>query len=178
MKYCSQCGGQISLRVPEGDRLERYICDSCDTIHYQNPRIITGTIPVHQGRVLLCRRAIEPRYGLWTLPAGFMENNETTLEGAVRETHEETLAEVTIDDLFAVFNIPHINQVYIMFRATLRHERYAPTDESLEVRLFDEYEIPWDRLAFPVIHKTLEYYFADNANGEFSTHVSDIHPKR
>jgi len=178
MKYCSQCGESVSLRIPDGDRLERYICDSCNTIHYQNPRIITGTIPVRHGKILLCKRAIEPKYGLWTLPAGFMENDETTIEGAVRETHEETMADVTIDHLFAIFNIPHINQVYIMFRATLNNDDFAPTEESLDVRLFEEHEIPWDELAFPVIHNTLEYYFRDNASGNFITHISDIHQVR
>ncbi|KPK50152.1 MAG: ADP-ribose pyrophosphatase [Thiotrichales bacterium SG8_50] len=174
MKYCSHCASPVVLRVPEGDNLPRFICDSCNTIHYQNPNIVAGCVPEWDGRLLLCRRAIEPRHGLWTLPAGYMENNETTLEAARRETVEEAGAEVDISDLFAVINLPHINQVYMMFRAQLNEPKYAAGPESLEVKLFREAEIPWGELAFPVIQQTLKCYYDDLSRGEFQLHVGDM----
>lgn len=178
MKYCSQCGATVILRIPEGDNLPRHICISCDTIHYQNPNVVNGCIGEWENKVLLCKRAIEPRYGLWTLPAGFMENGETTQDGAARETWEEACAKVSNLSLYGVFNLPHINQVYIMFRATIDGGRAAAGPESQEVGFFTEEEIPWDELAFPVIKETLERYFEDRRTGNFSTKLGDIirHP--
>ena len=164
------------MTIPEGDNLPRFVCVTCNTIHYQNPKIVTGTIPEWQDKILLCRRAIEPRYGLWTLPAGFMENQETTAQGAARETREETGLEVEIESLYALFNIPHISQVYLMFRARMHDLGFGPTAESLEVELFSEQEIPWEQLAFPVIKETLKRYFADRKRGEFKLQVADIMP--
>ena len=167
MKFCSQCGNPVTLRVPEGDNLPRYICDACQTIHYQNPNIVTGSIPVLGDKILLCRRAIEPRYGLWTLPAGFMENAETLEQAAMRESMEEARANVHLDQLYTVFSLPHVNQVYVMFRATLLDENFSAGPESLEVRLFSEDEIPWHELSFKTIYHTLKYFFEDRRRGEF-----------
>lgn len=174
MRYCSQCGGPLTRRIPPGDNLERAVCDSCATIHYENPKIISGCIATWDDRVLLCRRAIEPRYGQWTLPAGYMENDETTADAAVRETEEEAGARVEIVDLFAMINLPHINQVYVMFRGTLSSDEHAPGVESLEAGLFTQEEIPWDGLAFPVVTETLQRYFNDREQGGFRIHVGDI----
>ena len=174
MNFCSQCGAPVSLRIPEGDNLPRYICDACGTVHYQNPKIVAGCIPEWNGAILLCRRAIEPRYGLWTLPAGFMENGETTEQAAARETLEEARARVRIDSLYAVFSIPHINQVYMVFRGSLPAPEFGAGDESLEARLFEEHEVPWKELAFQVMRETLRRYFADRRRGDFGVHVGDI----
>jgi ADP-ribose pyrophosphatase YjhB (NUDIX family) len=178
MKYCSHCGNEVIQRVPAGDNLPRHVCDACDTIHYQNPNIVTGCIPVWGDRILLCRRAIEPRYGLWTLPAGFMENDETTAEGAAREAMEEANARLSDLALYGLFNLPHINQVYTMFRGILVDGQAHPGSESLETRLFAEDEIPWEELAFPVIRETLELFFEDRRAGAFPVHMGDIirHP--
>ena len=157
----------MSQRIPEGDNLPRYVCDQCQTIHYQNPNIVAGSIPVSGNRILLCRRAIEPRYGLWTLPAGYMENNETVEQAALRESLEEANANVELEQLYAVFSLPHANQVYMMYRARLLDEDFSAGTESLEVRLFDEQQIPWDKLAFSTIYYTLKYYFEDRARGEY-----------
>ena len=161
MNFCSQCGKPVNLKTPEGDNRERHVCGHCDTIHYQNPRIIAGCIPVIGDQVLLCRRAIEPRFGLWTLPAGFMENGETTLQGALRECEEEANARIDNPLLSGIFDIPHINQVYMLYRGPLSDTDYSPGLESLEVALFKEHEIPWDKLAFPVMELALHYHFED-----------------
>lgn len=174
MNYCSHCAGPVQLRTPEGDTLPRYVCDRCHSIHYTNPKVVVGCIPEWKGRVLLCRRAIEPRYGLWTLPAGFLENNETTMEGAARETLEEALATVDVLGLYTLINLPQVNQVYIMFRATLKNPEYAPGPESLEVNLYSEPEVPWDQIAFPVVDQTLKLYFQDLQRGTFGTYTADI----
>lgn len=178
MKFCSQCGSSVELRIPEGDNLPRYVCNRCDAIHYENPKIVTGCIPEWENQILLCKRAIEPRRGLWTLPAGFMENNETTAEAALRETFEEANAEAEIIDLYALFNIPHISQVYLMFRARLLNLEFGPGAESLEVQLFHEHEIPWEDLAFPVIHETLKRYYAERKNQQFTFQMGNINPSR
>jgi len=180
MIYCSNCGMRLVERKPEGDNRVRHICDACETVHYQNPKIVTGCIPVLEDRLLLCRRAIEPRYGMWTLPAGFMENGESTEEAAARETLEEACARVNDLQLYGVFSIPHINQVYMMFRATLVARDFGPGHESLDVRLFRENEIPWDNLAFPVVRITLEHYYRDAKNHRFPVHVENVtrHPDR
>lgn len=173
MNFCSHCGHTVRFAIPAGDDRPRYFCDECGTIHYQNPRIVAGTLPVSGGRVLLCRRAIAPRKGFWTLPAGFMENAETTLEAAVRETLEEARAEVETLGLYTLINLPHIDQVYMIFRADLMGG-FEPGPESLEVALFEEHEVPWRELAFPTIERTLHHYYADRRDGAFPLHVSDI----
>jgi ADP-ribose pyrophosphatase YjhB (NUDIX family) len=180
MIYCSNCGQQLVEKIPAGDSRLRHVCEACDSIHYQNPKIVAGCLPEWDGRLLLCRRAIEPRYGLWTLPAGFMENGESTEQAAARETFEEARATVTDLELYGVFSIPHISQVYMMFRARLAGPDFGPGDESLEVRLFEEHEIPWEELAFPVVRRTLERYYADAGKRHFAVHVEDIlrHPPR
>lgn len=174
MKYCSDCGNPVSLKIPSGDTRERHVCDHCGTIHYQNPRIIAGTLPVVGDKVLLCRRAIEPRLGFWTLPAGFMENGETTQQAAARETIEEADARVDIQGLYMVFNLPQISQVYIFYRADVIDGQFGVGVESLESRLFEEHEIPWDELAFPTISRALKYYFSDRQSGQFPVRVEDI----
>ncbi|WP_323754518.1 NUDIX hydrolase [Marinobacter sp.] len=176
MKYCSTCGQQVEQKIPAGDNRYRYVCVSCETIHYQNPRIIAGTVPVWDGKILLCRRAIEPRYGYWTLPAGFMENAETTIEAAARETLEEALAEVTIDGLYSIIDMPHINQVHMFYRATLVNGSFGAGEESLESRLFAADEIPWDEISFPTVKRTLEFFLSEMPSGNFGLHVTDIRP--
>nr|WP_298140067.1 NUDIX hydrolase [uncultured Pseudomonas sp.] len=161
MKFCSQCGGSVSQTIPQGDNRLRHVCGQCQTIHYQNPRIIAGCLPVWGDQVLMCRRAIEPRRGYWTLPAGFMENGETLEQAAMRETEEEACARVRDLHLYTLFDLPHISQVYMLFRAELVDLQFAAGEESLEVQLFHEAEIPWSELAFPTIGRTLEYFFAD-----------------
>lgn len=174
MKYCSQCGAPVSHRIPSGDNRHRYVCDACGTIHYENPRMVVGCLPYWDDKVLLCRRAIEPRYGLWTLPAGFMENGETTAEGALRETLEEGGARVEIDDLYTLINVPDIDQVYLLFRARLLDLDFAAGEESLEVALFDEATIPWDQIAFRTVKKTLEHYFDDRRANHYPLHFGDL----
>lgn len=180
MEFCSNCGQQVIEKIPEGDSRPRHVCESCQTIHYQNPKIVAGCIPVHGERLLLCRRAIEPRYGLWTLPAGFMENGESTEQAAARETLEEACTEVVDMALYGVFSIPQINQVYMMFRANLATESFSPGEESLETELFEEHDIPWDKLAFPVVKLTLERYFKDRVTNNFPVYVENIthHPRK
>jgi len=177
MNYCSQCGKTVAHKIPDGDNRPRYVCDHCTTIHYQNPRVIAGCLPYWQDQILLCKRAIEPRYGLWTLPAGFMENGETSHHAAQRETWEEAQAKVEIEGLYGLINLPHINQIYIMYRAKLTEAQFSAGIESLEVRLFNEHEIPWEQLAFPVMHHTLENYLRDRKTGEFPIHTLDLNRK-
>ncbi|MCW8196294.1 NUDIX hydrolase [Proteobacteria bacterium 005FR1] len=174
MKFCSSCGSQVEWRIPTGDDRERHVCGSCETIHYTNPRIITGCLPIYEDKVLLCKRAIEPRYGYWTLPAGFMENGETTAQGALRESWEEAKASIELHDLYTLFNLPYINQVYLFYRGTLNSLDFGPGVESLEVDLFKEQDIPWDELAFPVVRKTLEHYFHDRREGHYPIRTEDI----
>jgi ADP-ribose pyrophosphatase YjhB (NUDIX family) len=174
VRFCPQCGQPTSLRVPAGDNRMRSCCDHCGTVHYVNPRPVVGTIPVWGEQVLLCKRAIEPRYGKWTLPAGFMEVGETTGEGAIRETVEEAGARIELGPLFSMIDVPHVQQVHIFFRADLIDTAFGPGDESLEVRLFYEQEIPWDEVAFRTVSTTLRLYFADRARGEFGTHTRSI----
>ncbi len=181
MKFCSTCGATVSLRIPDGDNRERFVCDDCQTIHYENPKIVAGCIPEWRGRILLCKRAIEPRYGLWTVPAGFMENGESTEQAAIRETWEEAGARVEITSLFSIFSIPHISQVYMLFRGQLSDGRFEPGHESLQCGLFDEEDIPWEKLAFPVVKNTLQQYYSDKRqNNGFPLHRGEItrHPGR
>ena len=174
MNYCSQCGKAVTQRIPDGDNRPRYICDSCDAIHYQNPKVIAGCLPVFENKVLLCKRAIAPRLGLWTLPAGFLENGETTSQGAERETREEANANVEMLNLYTLFSLPHISQIYIFYLARLTDLDFSPGVESLETLLFTESEIPWDELAFPVVTETLKHYFSDLQNNEFPIRNQDI----
>lgn len=174
MKFCSECGQSVTARVPDGDTRSRFVCDHCQTIHYQNPRIVAGCLAVYDQQVLLCRRAIEPRLGYWTLPAGFMENGETTEEAALRETWEEARATLQQQELYMLFNLPHINQVYMFFRGELADLDFSAGEESLEVRLFHEHEIPWDELAFPTVGKTLKQYFIDRQEQTFPVRIRDI----
>jgi len=176
MKYCSNCGSPVRSLIPPGDTLPRHVCDVCATIHYQNPKIVVGCIPEWEGKILMCRRAIEPRHGLWTLPAGFLENHETTMQGAIRETLEEANARVEISMLYALYNVPHVSQVYLLFRGRLLDLNFKPGVESLEVQLFDEHQIPWERLAFRTVRETLNTYFDDRRTGAFTFHIADITP--
>jgi ADP-ribose pyrophosphatase YjhB (NUDIX family) len=174
MNYCSHCGTPVERRIPAGDSLPRYVCPACGTIHYTNPKVVVGCIPEWGQKILLCRRAIEPRHGLWTLPAGFLEDNETTLEGAVRETLEEAGARVEAAGLYTLFNLPHANQVYVMYRARLLDLDFKPGPESLDVRLCGEAEIPWGEMAFEVIVHTLRLYWDDQRRGGFGTYAGDV----
>lgn len=174
MKFCSNCGDVVRQEIPAGDNRVRDCCARCGTIHYQNPTVVLGTIPVWGERILLCRRAIEPRYGCWTLPAGFMENGETTMEGAMRETLEETGAAIELGALFSVLDVPHVRQVHMFFHARLLDEKLVPGAETLEERLFSEAEIPWDELAFQTVEYTLRRYFQDRQGGVFGIHVDAI----
>ncbi|MDX1481311.1 MAG: NUDIX hydrolase [Woeseiaceae bacterium] len=160
MKYCSNCGDGVTRRIPDGDNRERWVCTACDTVHYRNPLIVVGCVPEQDGRILLCRRSIEPRYGCWTLPAGFMELDETLVQGAARETREEACAEVDIERLFAVVDVLHAGQVHFFYRAKLIGD-HAPGEESLETRLFDPDDIPWDDMAFLSGIFALEKYLED-----------------
>ena len=174
MKYCSSCGADIKQEIPSGDNRLRHVCGDCGTIFYENPKIVAGCIPTWQGKILLCRRAIEPRYGLWTLPGGFMENDETTHEGALRETLEEAGARVTLHGLYTFYSLPHINQVHLFFRATLQDLDFAAGAESLEVALFRKEEIPWQQIAFPAVGNTLEHYYRDLPGNTFPVRSADV----
>jgi ADP-ribose pyrophosphatase YjhB (NUDIX family) len=174
VKFCSDCGAAVSQQIPAGDDRLRYVCVSCETIHYTNPRVIVGCVPEHEGRILLCKRAIEPRKGWWTLPAGFMENGETTVQGAARETWEEACARVHDQQLYRLFDVPGINQVYMFYRARIEDGAFGVGPESLEVRLFTQEEIPWREIAFPVVYHTLHEYFYDREQNEFPVRVSSI----
>lgn len=175
IKHCRGCGAAVVYRVPDdGDSKSRAVCPSCQTIHYENPLNVVGTIPVWEDRILLCKRAIEPRYGKWTLPAGFMELNETAAQGAARETVEEAGAEFEMGDFFSLVSVPRVGQVHLFFHATLLSDVFNPGFETLEARLFSEAEIPWDELAFRTVAETLRHYLADRRAGHYATHVFDI----
>jgi ADP-ribose pyrophosphatase YjhB (NUDIX family) len=174
MKYCPSCGQAVEHRVPEGDHLPRHVSVACGSIHYQNPKIVAGCVPEFEGRILLCRRAIEPRHGYWTIPAGFMENGES-LEGAARrESIEEAEAYVEVGSLLAVVSVIHANQVHVMFRARLPEPRFGAGAESLEVRLCEEHEVPWDEIAFRSVDFALKRYFDDRRQGQERHHFSTI----
>lgn len=166
----------MELRIPADDVLPRHVCPQCATIHYRNPKLVVGCIAEWQDRILLCRRAIEPGYGLWTLPAGFMENGESTQQAAARETLEEACARVEIDALFSLISIPGIDQVHLFYRARLLDMAFSPGTESLETRLFSETEIPWDKLAFRSVRRCIEAYLADRRSGRFVVHEEVLQP--
>ena len=170
IRFCTQCGGSTVRQPPPGDGRDRAICIACGTIHYENPKLVVGCIPVWEDKILLCRRAIEPRYGYWTLPAGFMENAESTADGAARETLEEAGARVQGLQAFALIDVPYVNQVHLYFIANLQDPECSSGEESLETRLFTESEIPWDDLSFRTVIETLRHFFADRAAGVFSFH--------
>ena len=174
MKFCSNCGAGVVQRVPPGDTLARWVCDQCGEIHYQNPRLVVGTVPEYQGRLLLCRRAIEPRYGYWTLPAGFMENDETTAQAAARETLEESGARVELGAPFSMISVPHVNQVHLFYLARVLELGAQPGEETLEVGFFDEATLPWQEVAFRTVGLTLKRYYSDRARGSFGFHAEDI----
>lgn len=177
MKFCSACGGAVAVRIPDdGDHLPRHVCTVCNSIHYINPKIIVGVIPeASDGRVLMCRRNIEPRKGMWTFPAGFMELGETSAEGAAREGLEESQAAIAVSDLLCIITVTYVSQLYLIHRGTLADDaRFGPTTESSEVRLMREDEIPWREIAFPTIYQSLKYFFADRAAGQRNFHTLDL----
>lgn len=175
IKHCRQCGAVVVYRLPDdGDTRPRAICTVCHTVHYQNPLNVVGTVPVWENKVLLCLRNIEPRKGKWTLPGGFMELDETTAQGAARETLEEAGAQFEIGPLFSLLNVPRVGQVHLFYRATLLNDQFDPGDETVEARLFTEEEIPWDELSFRTVRETLLCYFADRRVGQFGIHCIDI----
>ena len=167
MNFCSDCGNAVIKKIPQGDNRERHVCGNCELIHYQNPKVIAGVLPVFGDQVLLCKRSIEPRHGFWTLPAGFLENGESSLAGALRECEEEANATVVNPELYALFDIPQINQVYVFYRAELMEPVFGPSSESSEVALFDEQDIPWSELAFPVVELAIDHFLKDRITGEF-----------
>jgi ADP-ribose pyrophosphatase YjhB (NUDIX family) len=175
MNYCSNCGQRVVLKVPEGDFLPRHVCAACGTIHYSNPKVVVGSVPEYHGRILICKRGIEPRRGFWTIPAGFMENDETLEAGAAREAREEACIDVEIGSLLLLANVTSARQVHVFFRSRMRGPEFAITHESLEVRLIEEQEIPWDDLAFPSTEAALRHYVADRAAGVERHHVAEMH---
>jgi ADP-ribose pyrophosphatase YjhB (NUDIX family) len=174
IKHCRTCGGAVRYEVPADDNRDRAVCTVCHAIHYENPLNVVGTVPIWGEQVLLCRRNIEPRYGLWTLPAGFMELGESTAEGALRETVEEAGAHIELQELFTVLNVVRVGQLHLYYRARLLDTEFAPGPETIEVALFTEAGIPWEELAFRTVRTTLECYFADRRNGSFAIHCADI----
>lgn len=176
MNYCSDCGASLSYRIPPGDNRPRFVCGKCRTVHYENPKLVVGSIPEWEDSVLLCRRSIDPRSGKWTLPAGFLENGETVIEGAIREALEEAHARVTELLPFALFDLPFVNQVHLMFRAKLVDSHVSAGHETIEVDFFKEDTIPWSELAFPVVEETLRLYYSDRGRGMRCFHLKDIPP--
>jgi len=174
MNFCSNCGSPIVLKVPDGDFLPRHVCEKCGVIHYLNPKIVVGSVPEFEGRILLCKRGIEPRLGFWTIPAGFMENDETLEAGAAREAREEALIDVEIGSLLLLANVTHARQVHVFFRSRMRTPNFGVTHESLEVRLLDERDIPWGDLAFPSTEFALRRFVEDRAKGVERHHVAEM----
>jgi ADP-ribose pyrophosphatase YjhB (NUDIX family) len=172
MIYCSQCGEPVATRIPAGDNRPRSICDSCGTIHYENPRVVVGCIPEWNGQILLCRRGIEPRAGFWTMPAGFLELGESMADGAARETWEEARARVRVGNLVAVVDIVHAGQVHVFYAGTLAAPEFDAGEETLETRLFEPGDVPWDDLAFPSVRLALDHYVATARNGDRSVRLA------
>jgi ADP-ribose pyrophosphatase YjhB (NUDIX family) len=178
MNFCCHCGAKVTLRVPAGDHLPRYVCDACEAIHYSNPRLVVGCVPEHEGRILICRRAIEPRRGFWCLPAGFMENGETLQQGAARECQEEALADVEIGSLLVVADVLGARQVHVFFRARMRSAKFGPGAESLEVALVEPADLPWDEIAFPSTEYALRRLLEDRAAGRENYHFTVFDRRR
>jgi len=178
MKYCSNCGSMVTLQIPAGDNRQRFVCNSCETIYYTNPKTVVGAIARWEGKILLCRRAIEPAHGKWTLPAGYLEDGETLAEGAIRETEEEACATIVNLTPYRAVNIAHINQIYFMFLANLAQASFAPGEESLDAQLFSPEDIPWDDLAFRVIRQVLGVYCKDLKTQNFPFQVADLFPEK
>ncbi len=174
IKHCRACGSAAAYRVPVDDNRERAVCAACGEIHYENPLNVVGTVPAWESSVLLCRRNIEPRYGMWTLPAGFMELGESSAEGALRETAEEAGARVELLGLYTLLNVVRVGQLHIYYRARMLDTTLAPGPETIEARLFTEAEVPWDAIAFRTVRVTLEHYFADFKRGRFEVHTGDV----
>ena len=175
IKHCKQCGTAVEHRIPDdGDTKIRAVCPQCKTIHYVNPLYVVGTIPVWGDKVLLCKRNIEPRFGKWTLPAGFMEMGETTAQGAARETDEEAGAQFEMQELFTMMNVTRVGQVHFFYRAQLTSDQFDPGHETQEARLFSEHDIPWDEIAFRTVRETLMHYFEDKKKNQFELHFIDI----
>lgn len=172
MNYCSNCAQPVTTAVPEGDNRPRAVCSSCGTVHYVNPKLVVGCVPVHEGQILLCRRAIEPRLGFWTVPAGFMELGETLGEAALRETWEEALARVQLGALFSIVDVVHAGQVHVFFRARLAKAEFGAGSETLESRLFRPEDVPWSELAFPSIRIALEQYLDNRRTGNQLVHLA------
>jgi ADP-ribose pyrophosphatase YjhB (NUDIX family) len=177
MKFCSNCASPVVKRVPPGDSVPRWVCDACGEIHYQNPKLVVGVLAERDGRVLLCRRAIEPRYGYWTLPAGYMENDETAAQAALRETLEEAGARVELLAPISLISVPYVNQVHLFYRARLLDLEFKPGEESLEVALYEEAGVPWKEIAFRTVGLTLRHWFADRKAGTFGFHAEDVTPR-
>jgi ADP-ribose pyrophosphatase YjhB (NUDIX family) len=175
IKHCRNCGSAVTYRVPDdGDTRPRAICPACATVHYENPLMVVGTLPYWGDQVLLCKRNIEPRWGKWTLPAGFMELDETAAEGAARETDEEAGAQVEMEGLISVISVPRVGQVHLFYRARLLSDQFAPGHETIEAALFREHEIPWEEIAFKTVKETLQRYFEDRRRGQHAVHTLDI----
>ena len=172
MKFCSNCGHTVLFKAVPGDNLPRFVCDNCDTIHYQNPKVVTGALPIWEDKVLLCKRGISPRKGYWNVPGGYLENAEAVEDGAIREVFEETGSRISIIGLHTLYSIPKINQVYMHFLADLKDLDFHPTEESLEVELFAEQDIPWKEIAFTSSSYTLKKFFEDRQKGERQLHIS------
>lgn len=174
IKHCQACGAEVQYRIPTDDNRERAICLACGLVHYENPLNVVGTVPYWGEQVLLCKRNIEPRWGKWTLPAGFMELGETAAQGAARETDEEAGAVIEMEGLFTVLSVPRVGQVHLFYRARLLNDRFDPGHETIEARLFSEEEIPWEEIAFKTVKETLLCYFEDRRRGRFDVHNIDI----
>ncbi|MFN4362128.1 MAG: NUDIX hydrolase [Hylemonella sp.] len=175
IKHCRNCGTAVTYRIPDdGDTRERAVCPACSTIHYENPLNVVGTVPHWGDKVLLCKRNIEPRKGKWTLPAGFLELNETASQGAARETDEEAGAQIELEGLYTIISVPRVGQVHLFYRARLLSDRFDPGTETMEARLYAEDEIPWDEIAFRTVKETLERYFVDRRAGRFPVHELDL----
>ena len=174
IQHCRVCGAATAYRVPADDNRERAVCSTCGEIHYENPINVVGTVPVWGEQVLLCRRNIEPRYGMWTLPAGFLELGETASHGALRETEEEAGAHVELQGLFTVLDVVRAGQIHLFWRARMLDTHLAPGPETIEARLFREDEVPWDQIAFRSVRQTLEHFFADRLHGSFGFHEGEI----
>ena len=174
MNFCSNCGQPVTYLMPPGDDRARFYCESCGVIHYQNPKMVVGCIPEMEDQILLCRRAIEPCYGKWTLPAGYLENGETLAAGAKREAFEEARANIEILAPYALYDICYVNQVYLMFRAHLKDNNFRAGEESLAVKLFAEKDIPWEEIAFRVIYQTLIKFYSDRQTGRYPFYIGNI----